>query len=612
MTKAAIRPVDLGRMDVTWENRADGSVLVWQEDPLPPYPDRLSDRILHWAEHTPDRIWMAERDARGDWASVSFAQMLARIRAIAQALLDVGLGIDRPLVILSGNSVAHGLMALGAQYAGIPSAALAPAYSMSAGSGYEKLRQIRDQITPGAVFAEDLDRFAPAIDAVFPDCIRLGVTGAEPAFAWDDLLATPVTAAVDAANAATGPDTVAKFMFTSGTTGAPKAVIQTQRMLCANMEMVRDCYAYMKTEPPVVLDWAPWNHVASGNKVFNMTLYNGGTFYVDAGKPTPQLIGETIRNLRDVSPNWYFNVPVGYEMLVEAMETDRDLAECFFRDLKLMMYAGAAMADHTWSSLDRLAVQVTGARVFMATGLGATETAPFALFNTEMSDVPGNVGLPSKGLVLKLVPVGDRWEAHIKGPSITPGYWKNDALTRAAFDEEGFYNFGDALRFADPGDPSKGFFFDGRTAENFKLATGTWIAVGKLRARLVDALGGLARDLVIAGEGRNELTALILPVRSALERLVPGGADLSDEELTARPDLRAAFAAGLARHNATAGGSSERIARVLILTEPLDIDRGEVTDKGSVNQRAVLRSRPELVDALYGDDPRVIQAGERE
>jgi feruloyl-CoA synthase len=609
MAKPDIRDVALGVDDIAWEKRDDGSVLVWQKDPLPAYPDRLSDRIRHWAERTPDRVWMAERDEQGAWQSVTYEQMLARIRSIGQALLDLGLNLDRPLVILSGNSTAHGLMALSAQYVGIPSAAIAPAYS-AAGPDYAKLRQIAEQIQPGAVFAEDMDAFAAAMDAVFPGCPRLGRTGPDMAISWDALCATTVTDAVDRANAATGPDTIAKFMFTSGTTGTPKAVIQTQRMLCSNMEMVRECYAFMKDEPPVLLDWAPWNHVASGNKVFNMAFYNGGTFHVDTGRPTPALIGETLRNLRDVSPNWFFNVPVGYELMVEAMKADPDLAECFFRDLKLMMYAGAAMAEHTWADLDALAVKVTGKRVFLSTGLGATETAPHALFNLRQSDVPGNVGVPAKGVVLKLVPKEGRWEAHIKGPSVTPGYWKNDELTRAAFDEEGFYNFGDALRFADPEDPAKGFFFDGRTAENFKLATGTWVGVGPLRAKLIDALQGLVRDLVIAGEGRNELGALLVPFRPAIERIVPGGAALPDEELVAAPELRTRISQILALYNESAGGSSERIKRTMILTDPLDLDRGEVTDKGSVNQRVVLRTRADLVEALYGDDPRVILSGD--
>ncbi|KMK66559.1 feruloyl-CoA synthase [Puniceibacterium sp. IMCC21224] len=607
MKSGKLRDVALWQTDIAWERRADGAVLVWQTGALPPYPDRLSDRIAHWAQVSPQTTWMAERDDAGNWARVDYAELFVQVRSIGQALLDLNLSTERPLVILSGNSIAHALMALGAQYVGIPSAALAPAYATSSGD-FVKLRQIRDQITPGAVFADDLAPFTPAIDAVFTDLPRLGLRGAGRVIDWDSLLVTPVTGAVDAANQATGPDTVAKFMFTSGTTGAPKAVIQTQRMLCSNMEMVRDCFAYLKDEPPVLLDWAPWNHVAAGNKLFNMALYNGGTFYIDAGKPSPALIGQTIANLRDVSPNWYFNVPVGFEMLVEAMRSDQELAQSFFRNLKLMMYAGAAMAEHTWAELDRLAIEVTGERILLSTGLGSTETAPHALFCTEPQEKPGNVGLPNKGLTLKLVPVDGKWEAHVKGPSITPGYWRDAKLTAEAFDDEGFYNFGDALRFADPDDPSKGFFFDGRTAENFKLATGTWVSVGMLRAKLTNALDGLARDVVIAGEGQTRLGALLLPFRPAIERLVPNGATLSDAALYAHPVLRAKVAELLARHNATAGGSSMRVPLALFLTEPLDFDKGEVTDKGSVNQRAVLRQRSNLIEALFAGDPQVIDS----
>jgi feruloyl-CoA synthase len=608
MTAADLRKVKLWDVDIAWEQRDDGSVLVWQEGPLAAYPDRLSDKIAYWAETTPDAIWMAERDASDAWHRVSYRQMFDSIRAIGQVLLDLGLSTDRPLIILSENSIPHALMALAAQYVGIPSAALAPAYSTTQG-GYEKLHDIKAQITPGAVFAADLDRYAPAINAVFADLPRLGVSGSGMALPWHDLLATQPSPHVTAANQATGSDTVAKFMFTSGTTGTPKAVIQTQRMLCANMEMVSDCYAFMRDEPPVILDWAPWNHVASGNKVFNMALYHGGTYYIDAGKPAPGLIDITIRNLREVSPTWYFNVPAGFEMLVEAMQDDPALASNFFRDLKLLMYAGAAMAEHTWAALDRLAIAVTGQHVLLSTGLGATETAPSALFCTEPQEKPGNVGVPNKGLILKLVPAEGRWEAHIKGPSITPGYWRNPRLTAEVFDDEGYYNLGDALRFADPEDPSKGFFFDGRTAENFKMATGTWVSVGALRGKLTNALEGLARDAVIVGEGRQELGALLVPFRPAVERIVPGGSALKDTDLFNHPALRARLAAQLVNYNATAGGSSLRVARVMVLTTPLDLDKGEVTDKGSVNQKAVLRHREDLAEALYTGDPRVVLGG---
>lgn len=605
MSTAPLRKVKLWDAEVAWETRDDGSVLVWQKQELGRYPTRLSDRIAEWAERFPDRLWMAERTADGaDWHRVTYGDMQRRVRSIGQTLLNLGLSVERPLVILSGNSVAHGLMALGAQYVGIPSAAIAPAYALSGGS-YDKLVAVRDQITPGAVFVEDDAPFRPAIDAVFANLPVLCVTG-QGAVDWDTLNTTPVTDAVDTANAKTGPDTVAKFLFTSGTTGSPKAVIQTQRMMCANMEMVTDCYNYLRDEPPIQLDWAPWNHVAGGNLIFNLNHYNGGSLYIDDGRPVRGLMDKTIRNLREVKPNIYWNVPVGYEMLVEAMRADRTLTEAFFENLKLFYYAGAAMARHTWDDLEELAVEVSGERVFLSNGLGTTETAPFFMFNTDPEAAAGNLGIPAKGLVMKLVPTEGKWEVRAKGPTMTPGYWRNEALTREAYDEDGFYCLGDALRWADPDDPSKGFFFDGRVAENFKLATGTWVGVGALRAKVIDALGGIARDVVIAGEGHNTLAGLIVPFRPEIERVVPGGAEMPDAELFEHPALRETIAQRMKTYNATATGSSLRVPRVVVLSDPLDLNKGEVTDKGSVNQRAVLRERKPLVEALYTGDPRAI------
>ncbi len=608
MAGIGFREVELWRADIAWERRADGSILVRQTGALPDYPDRLSDRIAHWAAIAPDRIWMAERGPDGEWRRVSYAELLASIRSIGQRLLELGLGPERPLAILSGNSIAHALMALGAQYAGIPSAAVSTGYSL-AGDDFGRLKEVAAQTMPGAVFADDTDRYAAALRAVFPDLPHLGLRGQGRRLEWRALISATDTAQADAAHRATGPDTVAKFMFTSGTTGTPKAVIQTQRMLCSNMAMVLDCYAYLKDEPPVFVDWAPWSHVAAGNKVFNMAIYNGGTYYIDEGKPTRGEIGKSIRNLAEISPNWYFNVPAGYEMLVEAMRAEPALGRNFFRDLKLLMYAGAAMGEHLWNEIDRQAEAATGTRILQTTGLGSTETAPFALFCTDPQDRPGNVGIPAKGITLKLVPQEGQWEARLKGPNVTPGYWRDATQTAAAFDEEGFYKLGDALRFADPTDPAKGFFFDGRTAENFKMSTGTWVGVGNLRKRIVDALDGLASDAVIAGEGREALGVLLVPFRPAIERVVPGGADMADGELFAHPAARAAVAKALAAYNAKAGGASERIARARFFASPPDRAKGEVTEKGSVNQRVALRLREAEVAAMFAGDAATIVIG---
>ena len=609
MTEAGLRPVKLWSPQVEMESRADGTMLVWRSDKLGPYPDRMTDRLVHWAETAPERPWMAERDAVGGWRTVSYAEVLDKVRRIGHAVLARGLSADRPLLILSGNAIEHAMMALGAQYVGVPSAAVSTAYSLRS-RDYGKLRDIVRQLTPGMAFAGDGAAFRDAIEATLgPDVPVVSVSNpldTREAIPFDALLRSEPDDSVDRANAAVGPDTVAKFLFTSGTTGSPKAVVQTQRMLSANQEMVANCYAFVRDEPPVLVDWAPWNHTASGNKVFNFALYNGGTYYIDGGTPSPGGIGETIRNLKDVSPTWYFNVPAGYELLVDAMEGDAALRESFFRRLKLMMYAGAGMAGHTWRRLQELAVQTVGARILLATGLGSTETAPFALFCTEEQDAPGNVGVPAPGVTLKLAPVGDKLEARLKGPNITPGYWRDPGLTAEAFDEEGFYRLGDALRFAVPSDPARGFLFDGRLAENFKLRTGTWVAVGALRASLVDQFEGLVRDAVIAGEDREELGALLLPFLPVLRQLVPDEAGLDDAAIVAHPRVRERLKACLASHAAAATGSAARVVRVLVMEREPSLDKGEITDKGSLNQRAMLRHNADLVEVLFSGDARVI------
>ena len=589
------------------ETRPDGSVLIRQRAELPPWPRCMTERFMHWAAVDPDRVWMAERGANGDWVRVTYGQGAKAIRAIGAALLGQGLSVERPLLILSGNSLAHALMALGAQHVGIPSAALSPAYALS-GEDRSKLSQVVAQLTPGMVFADHAAKYLPAIEAVLdPDVVLVSLTGTSAhrlSLAYDDLLQAVPTAQAEAANAAVGPDTVAKFLFTSGTTGSPKAVIQTQKMLCSNQAMVAAAYDFLATEPPVLVDWAPWNHTASGNKVFNMAIYNGGTYYIDDGRPTPDAIVRTIRTLREVAPTWYFNVPVGYQFLLNAMETDETLVNTFFSRLRMLMYAGAGMSQPVWDRLAAVAARKVAGGVPIVSGLGATETGPFALYYSEKKDRPGNIGVPALGVTLKLVPQEGKLEARVKSPSITPGYWRNPALTVEAFDDEGFYKLGDALRFDVPGDATAGFLFDGRLAENFKLATGTWVAVGALRAALVDAMAGLISDAVIAGENKDDLRALLVPNRAALTEISGGAQD----GLFDLPAVRAALTERLTAHARAATGSAGRVVAALVLETPLSFDAGEVTDKGSVNQRAVLRERADLVASLWSGGPKVILA----
>jgi feruloyl-CoA synthase len=544
---------------------------------------------------------------------MSYGEGAKAIWAIGSALLAAGASVERPLLILSGNSLAHALMALGAQHVGIPSAALSPAYALS-GPDSAKLGQVAAQLTPGVVFADHADKFLGAIDAALPaDVALISISGRSDARAhigFDALLQTPVSDAARAAYAAVGPDTVAKFLFTSGTTGSPKAVIQTQQMLCSNQAMVAAAYDFLAAEPPILVDWAPWNHTASGNKVFNMAIYHGGTYYIDDGRPTPADIGKTMRTLREVSPTWYFNVPIGYQFLLDAMETDQHLATSFFARLRMMMYAGAGMSQPVWDRLARVAARHVAGGVPIVSGLGATETGPFALYYSDKKDRPGNIGVPALGVTLKLVPQEGKLEARVKSPSITPGYWRNPALTADAFDEDGFYKLGDALRYAEDGNPAAGFIFDGRLAENFKLATGTWVAVGALRAALINAMGGLISDAVIAGEGQDDLRALLLPNWSRLREIAGLGAQASDDAaaVLAHGAVRDALQEKLSAHARAATGSAARVVAARVLAQPLSFDKGEVTDKGSVNQRAVLRERADLVASLWAGDDEVIIA----
>ncbi len=576
------------RFDIV--KRDDGTILMQQSNPLPDHLPALADYLDKWADATPDHPWIARRDKGGAWRRIAYGEARDAARRIGATLLEMGLGPDRPLLILSGNSIEHALLGAACFYVGIPYAPVSPAYSLVS-KDHAKLKDIAALLQPGAVYADDGDAFAHAIASIArPGMATISLAG-KNTVSFDGLLeGDPET--THAARAAVTGDTVVKYLFTSGSTGSPKAVINTNRMICAMQAMVRDCYRFLEKRPPVVLDWAPWNHTAAGNKVSYLVMTNGGTYFIDDGKPGPGKFDETLRNLSDVACTWYFNVPVGWDILVEELETDPDLAAKFFSQLGMMFYAGAGMAQHTWDRLRAVARKTTGHEVLLATSLGATETAPFALACTEVQEFSGNVGVPAAGLSMKLVPNGGKLELRLKGPSITPGYFGDPAKTAEAFDEEGYYCMGDALRPADPDDLTKGFFFDGRVAENFKLTTGTWVAVGAVRASLVDAMDGLIRDAVITGENESELGALLLLSERA--RTMPSA------------DLTAALGEKLTSAAQEATGSASRVKRAVVLSAEPSFDRGEITEKGSLNQRAMRRSHADLIAALYTGRENVI------
>jgi feruloyl-CoA synthase len=602
----SLRAISFGDPAVSIDRKADGTTYLRPLRALPDYPLRITDRLHHWASTTPDRVFMAEREGGRGWRQITYAELLTASRHIASALLARGLSAEKPVVILSGNSIDHALVAFGALYAGIPFCPVSSAYSLVS-KDYGKLSHVMKLLTPGLVFADDAGKFADALTANVSLGTEIaaafgGVRGRDVTM-LADLMAAPLHPNLDAVHEKIGPDTIAKFLLTSGSTGNPKAVINTQRMICANQVMIRETLSFLKDEPPVIVDWLPWNHTFGGNHNIGLTLYNGGSMYLDAGKPVPGGIEETVRNLREISPTVYFNVPKGYESLLPYLRDDAALRDKFFGRLHAMFFSGAALAPHIWSGLDELSVQATGAQVPMLTGLGATETAPFFMSVNPRTSRSGHVGLPVPGNEAKLVPNNGKLEVRAKGPNVTPGYWRQPDTTKAAFDEEGFYRLGDALKPRDADDLHAGFDFDGRIAEDFKLASGTWVSVGPLRARFIAACAPLVRDVVIAGINRDEIAALVVLDLDGCRLINPTLPPDDLKATAADPLVRDAFRERFERFLSTATGSSTRITRAILFDAPLSIDRGEVTDKGSINQRAVLEHRKALIDALYAATP---------
>ncbi|MDP1895596.1 MAG: feruloyl-CoA synthase [Hydrogenophaga sp.] len=612
MTPSKYRPLTFGVTRAVLRDGETGVHYLRADNALPPYPERLTDRLVHWAQVRPDQTLFARRvknadGSTGDWRHISFAQALDAARRIGQGLLNRGLSTERPVLILSENDLEHALLALGCLYAGVAYCPTSPPYSLIS-QDFDKLHHVVKTLTPGLVFASDANRYARAMLATLGDDVELVCTeGTVPGRATTSfaaLLATEPTPAVDAAMAATGPDTVTKFLFTSGSTKLPKAVINTQRMWCANQQQMAESMPVLAEEPLVLVDWLPWNHTFGGNHNFGMVVYHGGTLYIDDGKPTPALMHETLRNLREIAPTVYFNVPTGFEAIANAMKADTDegrlLRKTLLSRVKMFFYAGAALAQPVWDSLFDSAEQEIGERIVMGTGLGMTESGPFGIFVTSPNVKAGDLGLPTPGLELKLVDTDGKTEVRYKGPNITPGYWRQPAETADAFDEEGFFKTGDAVKWIDETDIHQGLKFDGRIAEDFKLATGTFVSVGPLRAKIIAAGAPFVQDVVLTGINLKEVGAMVFPT-PAVRNLSGLGAEASMHEVLDHPAVLAHFQTVVNDLAAAATGSANRIARMCLLADPPTIDRGEITDKGSINQRAVLTHRADTVAKLHSD-----------
>lgn len=586
------------------EDRPDGTILLRSPYPLGPVARCTGDWLHHWASVAPDRIAVSERGPDGAWHDLGYAALLAQVRAVAAGLLARGMGPEDRIAILSGNGLCHLILSLAAQYIGIPTAPLAEQYSLLP-EAQGRLIDVVGRLRPSLAFVEDASPHAAALALpVLRDVPVVACRGdaGRSVIPWTDLGATPGPD-LDAAHAHVGPDTPAKILFTSGSSSEPKGVLTTQRMMCVNQAQMGAVLPFLSDKPPRITDWLPWNHVFGGSHNVNMMLAHGGTLTIDHGKPTATGIATTLANCADRPGSLAFNVPVGFSMLAQAAEKDPHLRRRLFAGLDLIFYAGASLPQDVWEALERFSLTEQGALPMMVSSWGLTETAPACLMVHEPIGRSGVIGVPLPGVEVKLIPDAEmRCEIRVRGPNVTTGYFEDAAKTAAAFDDEGFFITGDAVRFLDPADSARGLVFDGRVTEDFKLATGTWVQAGALRLAALGALADLAQDVVICGHDRGEVGMFVFPK--------PGLAAVGETSngAVSDPALMARIEAGLCRLNRDSGGSARRIARALVLADPPSVAGQEMTDKGSLNVRRILTNRAGLLDRLYdNDDPALIR-----
>ena len=611
--------IKTNKIDIKKEVNQEGVIVLKSKVKLKKPPYRLTHRLIHWAKKIPDKVFLGQRDNNGHWRTITYAETYGKIENIAQYLLQTNVSPERPIAILSENSIEHGLMALAALHIGVPYSPIAPAYSLKS-TDYEKLRHTIDLLTPSIIFVQDGKQYEKALAAVTPkvgevsnladlkEPVKIIAVNAPLSshIVFDDILKTKPTTSVNKAFKAIDNQTIAKILFTSGSTGLPKGVINTHGNITTNWQQITQTFPFMQNGGLNFIDWLPWNHTFGGNHNFGLTLFNGGSLYIDEGNPTPNGIKKTVENLHDIAPTIYCNVPKGFEELIPFLKQDKTLCAHFFSQLKLFFYAGAGMPQHVWDDLERLAYETTGKRLMIASGLGMTEASPSAMFNTQFGSFAGMLGVPVPDLTIKLIPNGGKLEARFKGENMTKGYWRNAEATAKAFDEEGYYCTGDALKFVDENDPNKGMIFDGRIAEDFKLDTGTWVNVGILKAKLIAAGKGLIQDAAITGHDRAFLGAIVFPELNFCKKLtgLDENADLGNFKnfpnlIVNHPSVLAALQAVLNDFAQHSTGSSTRVKRAIFADFTLSIDKGEITDKGSINQRMILANRAAYVDKLY-------------
>lgn len=587
-------------IDIRQRKTPEGITYLKSSVVVKDHPQRMTARLVHWAEHKPDLVFLGKKDVSGQWQTINYRETWQQVQCLAQWLLDQEVSVDRPVAILAENGIEHALMSLAALHIGVPFSTITPAYATKS-TDFKKLKFTIDTLTPGVIMVSNGKVFERALPVVNKNATVVYIDQAPklevPTHTFDEVKKTTITGAVQEAFEQVTADTIAKVLFTSGSTGQPKGVINTHGNITTNWQQIVQVFPFME-EGFELIDWLPWNHTFGGNHNLGLTLYNGGSLYIDGGNPTPEGIKTTIDNLRERRPTIYFNVPKGFEELIPYLRNDQELRTRFFSELKLLFYAGAGMPQRVWDALEELAFQTTGKRLLISTGLGCTESSPSAMFNTHFGSFSGMLGVPVPGLELKLVPVAGKLEARYKGGNVMPGYWRNPEATAAAFDEEGFYKTGDALKFVNPDDPNEGMIFDGRIAEDFKLSTGTWVSVGSLRAKLIQASRGMIRDAVITGHNRNYIGAIIFPDPDYLQSEL-GITDLDPRSVAETHAVTEVVSHTLFRLFQQSTGSSTLIKRAMIAPFELSPTLGELTDKGSINQRAVISNRAEYVEMLY-------------